>query len=629
MSILGLMQNAADDAQTTPNLSALPSTIGDRFGPAWDAAQSPDRYWNADSARAARADKIIDDLHAMTGEKLLNPFGIGNTPTTEEVRENVGQPMSVIYAKRLEKLREKTKAAKAGMEQFGGLPQDYLDVDSIDTSIAAESRQRRAADDRLEGTGGWLGAFAGSSLGEMASPHGVASAFIPVSRLPTAIIETTLAGFARNVGREALFQAGAGMAVQAAGSAIDYQTRKAFGTEQTTAEIVEEILGAGVGGAILGGTFRGVHLGILKLASRGVEIHPAVKDAAILEQGADLHGTKNPLGLHPGVNESNIDAAVSNAALGRAATPDLDVAVPSLHDAARRLDPALMARYDAAIAARDEARSILAPDSGTIERLKQRMDDADSAIAAAGPSTQAQAEVLGNRARMAREVYQDAVARVGATRAPETPVSTSMRQQLQAADIELRDLIPEINKVMRAAGEDMAAPARAILAPDAEAGTVESRLTPDEISRVRELQEQIPEYERFRDAAASPEDKAAWQAAIDDFHGEIAKIMDLDVVRAGLKQLAPAMSQLARGESTPVLDARRPFMAQPEAPTAGRPAGITPEDKALESQVKLLLDAPPTDTGGATAAQREAWQRALDDEKQANVALSCVGGAPI
>ena len=161
----------------------------------------------------------------------------------------------------------------------------------------------------MTGTGGGLGGFLGAAAGEMLSPHGIMSSFIPVSRMPTAIVDATIAGFARNVAKEALFQGGTQGAAQALGTLVDYQTRKEFGTEQTTEQIIEEILSAAGGGAILGGAFRATHLGILKLASRGVEIPPAVLDAARVQEGADLYGNKNPLRVQPAAHETAADQA--------------------------------------------------------------------------------------------------------------------------------------------------------------------------------------------------------------------------------------------------------------------------------------------------------------------------------
>jgi hypothetical protein len=632
MSVLGLMENTADIAQTTPDLSALPSTNTERMGAAWDAAQSPDRYWNVQTARRQRADKIIDDLHAMTGERLKNPYD--NSPTQDEIRDNLGQPTTVIYAKRLEALREKTRNAKAGLEQLGGLPDDYLDVDSIDASIASESGARRAADERLTGTGGGLGGFIGSMAGETVSPHGILSSFIPVTRMPTAVAEAGVAAFARNVAKEALFQGGTQALAQSAATLVDYQTRKQFGTEQTTAQIFEEILSAAGGGALLGGGLRAAHLGILKLASRGLEIPPAVLDAARMGEERDLYGNKNPLRINPAQNEVATDQAMGAAVMGRAASPDVDVS-PSqtLHDAARRLEPELMQRYDAAVAARDQARAELAPDEATIARLKERADAADAAIAAAGPQTQEAAERMGQQARMAHEMHDDAVARANAqgVGAPiETTVSESIRQQLQAADVELRDLIPEINAVMKRAGEEVTVATRAAEAHLASAAEAEAaaptaarmeRLSPEEISRVRELQDQIPEYERMRDAA-SVEDRPAWQQAIDDFNSEIAKIMDLDV--ADQAPVKAAMEKLQAAPDNP-MQAPRMTPQPEERPAAPKAPGESPSDKAVLQQAQQVLDSETLTRIDPAAASKMA---AIDMElQQAKAAVACLAGA--
>jgi hypothetical protein len=626
MSVLGLMENTADIAQTTPDLSALPSTNTERFGAAWDAAQSPDRYWNVQAARRQGAAKIIDDLHAQTGERLLNPYD--NAPTQDEIRENLGQPTTVIYAKRLEKLRNATRNARAGMEQFGGLPDDYLDVDSIDAKIAQQSGEARAHDESLTGTGGGLGAFAGSMAGETVSPHGILSSFIPVTRMSTGIAEAGVAAFARNVGKEALFQGGTQAAAQGMATLVDYNTRKPFGTEQTNQQILDEIISAGAGGALLGGTLRAAHLGILKLASRGVEIPPAVLDSARVMEERDLYGDKNPLRINPGQNEVATDQATSAAALGRAATPDVDVdTTQTLHEAARRLEPELMQRYDAAVAARDEARAQLAPDADTIAKLKDKADAADAAIKAAGPSTQAEAERLGQQARMAHEIHDDAVARANAqgVGAPiETARSESVRQQLQAADLELRDMIPEINKVMQQAGEEVTAGARTAeaAAPSPEAGISESKLTPEEVSRVRDLQDQIPEYERMRDQAA-PEDRPAWQQAIDDFHGEIAKIMDLDV--ADQAPVKAVMEKLQAAPDNP-MQAPRPAPPEPVArPAEPKPSGESPQDKAVLQQAQQVLDNETLTRIDPAASSKMA---AIDMEmQQAKAAVACLAGA--
>lgn len=312
---LSLLGNLEPQAPTTDPLTSLPSSAGERMGAAWDATQTPDRYWNITAARRDKAQKVIDDYHALTGEKLRNPFD--NAPTVDEVRENMGQPTTVIYAKRLQTLREKTQAARAGLPDLGGLPQDFLNVDDIDPQIGQESGARRARDERLTGTGNGIPAFVASTAGEMFSPHGIASMFLPVTRVPLVAAEMQGGRWLANVGKEALLQGASQAAVQAIGAVVDYNTRKPLGTEQTPEQIAEEIASAGVGGAVFGGGFRAAHLGIRSLMNHGAAMPPAVRDAAIAVESSTLYGNKNPLGVPAAAHEEAVDRAVQSVAFGR------------------------------------------------------------------------------------------------------------------------------------------------------------------------------------------------------------------------------------------------------------------------------------------------------------------------
>lgn len=334
---LSLLSNYTPQAPTTEPLTSVPSTVGERVAGAWGEAQTPDRYWNIQKARHDRAQKIIDDYYGVTGERLRNPFD--NAPTTEEIRENTGQPTTAIYAKRLETLKEKTAAARSTIPDLGGLPQDFLDADSIDASIASESGAARHKAEGLVGTGNGVPAFLAGSMGEMASPHGVASMFLPVSRLPVLAAEGIGANWLRNIGKEALLQGLTQAGVQVLGSTIDYNTRKPLGTQQTPEQFVEEVAGAGVGGFLFGGAFRAAHLGIRHMIAKGVDVPPAVRDASLVMESKELYGDKNALGVPAAAHEAAIDRAVGDAMAGRAASVE-DI-VPNIRaNPEQRLTPA-------------------------------------------------------------------------------------------------------------------------------------------------------------------------------------------------------------------------------------------------------------------------------------------------
>lgn len=547
MSVLGLMGNLEPIGPTTAPLSAAPSTPGERLGAAWDAAQSDDRYWNVQGARKERADKIIADYHAMTGEKLLNPFD--NAPTAKEVADNLGQPTTVIYAKRLETLRQKTRQAREGVEQFGGLPADFLEVDSIDPSIASQAGGARARDERLSGTGNGFAGFLGGAAGEMASPHGVASMFFPVSRLPTAAAEAIGARWlatARNIGKEALLQGAVQAGVQAAASVVDYNTRKQFGTEQTGEQLAEEILTAGGGGMLFGGAFRAAHLGVLKLIGHGVEVPPAVKDAAQVLETKDLYADKNALNVPAATHEAVIDKGMPEVALGRAASVADDIVPPvprSLDARASDIPPsaAIEATPETAPKTNAEAAQTLPPVEDGMVRVYHGGD---------GANVGGERHVAGTY-----EYAHDWGSGDNPVWYVDVPADSPWLQQVDVSGTNMPRQI--MNSV-----------------------------APDEVMAGARL---VPGTARISEPSTPPQ----------------------------LQRLQKMVEATAPEEAPPMVSAP----AIEEAP-AVRPAGGTPEEKAIDAQVKQLV----TEDGGATPEMRKAYERAAQEEKEARLAVACVAG---
>lgn len=608
---LSLLGNLEPQQPTTAPLTSVPSTPGERMDASWQAAQSPDRYWNVQAARRDKAQKIIDDYHSLTGEKLRNPFD--NAPTVEEVRESLGQPTTAIYAKRLQTLKEKTAAARAGLPDLGGLPQNFLNVDDIDPEIGQEAGARRTHDERLSGTGNGIPAFAASAAGEIFSPHGIASAFLPVTRMPLVAAEMQGGRWLANISKEALFQGVTQAGVQVAGSAFDFNTRKTFGTEQTTEQLIEEIAAAGVGGFVLGGAFRGTHLAIRKLMGHGVEVPPAVRDAALAVESRDLYGSKNPLGVPAAAHEAKFDQAVGDIAMGRPVSVS-DLPTSTIHDTVRNTHPDLMARYDQLAAVREDIRGQLAGTDESVATLKQKLDDVTSRIQEA-PRTEVEAASLGREARFAQMIYDDAITRRAAidTGTPqETTVSQSLREQLAATDIEMRDMLSDIRAAHKEAGDQMAQ----ALGFSKEANIAEPKLSIEETARVRELQENLSDYQRLMGEAA-PEDRPAWQSAIDSANAEIAEILGQDIARH------PGVKKAIAAASEPTESAALSHVAPVEEPTAGRPTSeaASPQDKAMDTQIKQMLDA---EDGSVPPSIRQAYERAAQDEKEANAAIGCV-----
>ena len=610
---LSLVQNLAPQEATTDPLTSVPSSLAERSSATWDAAQAGDRYWNIQSARKTKADKIIADYQNLTGERLRNPFD--NAPTVDEIRENLGAPTTAIYAKRLELLRQKTGELRNSMPDVQGLPPDYLNPDYIDSHIGQESTAAREKAGALEGTGNGIPNFIVGSAAEMASPHGVASMFLPVTRLPTVAAEGIAGRWLANIGREALFQGGVNLAAQIPAEIIDYNTRTAIGTEPTREEVIGNLGGAAVGGALLGGAFRGVHLGIRKLRNAGHEVPPAVRDASLVLESRELYGDKNALGVPAAAHEATLDRAVVDVAHGRPIDTS-GLPPPSIHDAVRASNPELMDRYDQAVEVRDAIRRQLNPDDQTIATLQQKADTLDQQIRSE-PMAGDRAAAVGAQARTARLELEDAIARKAALEAgaaTETDVSRSLRQQLMDADATMRDLLSDIRGAYRGHGEQIAATVEGRqFSP--EVAKESPRLTPEETARVAELKDNLGAYEEQVKAATTAEDRAAWQSAIDAANDEIARIMDTNI------EAHPAVQKAVEKMQTPV---EQPILqAEPEG--AGRPkTGETPQDKALDRQVKDLV----SEEGTAPADLKRAYEAATQAEKEANIAIGCVMGGP-
>lgn len=537
-----------------PGLTSVPSTAGERVEGAWDAAQTPDRYWNVQGARKQRADKIIDDYKAMTGETLLNPYD--NAPTQKEIAETLGQPTTVIYAKRLEAMREKTRQLKQGLPNLGGLPDDFMDVDSIDASIASDSGGARAREERLVGTGNGLAGFGGAAAGEMFSPHGVASMFFPVSRLPAVAAERTVAGWARNIGKEVLLQGVVQGGVQAAASVVDFNTRKQFGTEQTHEQLAEEILSAAGGGMLFGGAFRGSHLAIRKLLGHGADVPPAVADAALALESKALYGEKNALNVAPAAHEAAIDRAVADVSLGRAAT------------VAEAAAPPERPRFEAPA---DQASIPPKP--------------FDEALEAKRAEVWADKETVGgSREGLARNeqfVTEEARLRLMHEEAPETVAL--VREQGGLTD----DDVANIGRQYKRGANE----------------------TPDQA------------VARTADAYVEAKERGAIQ---DDGRFEVSDHEFVSDPRAMLGR-DPELERLfdaVYGKQNDRLPIDIPFVSSAEEAAVGKPATATPQDKARDAMVRHLV----AEEGAASAEQKRAYEAATMAEREANIAVSCVGG---
>jgi hypothetical protein len=636
---------------TTPNLTAMPSSMGERFSAEYSAGQTDDNYWNVKLVREKEYGKVIDDIHSLSGERLRNPFD--GIPTQEEIEANRGQPTSVIFQKRRDLVHEKARALRDSMPEGGyGMDPGFLNPEMIDPGIATRSRGTREAAAKLEGTGGGLGAFAGGAVAGTLTPHGIWSMFFPAARAPTWLAEQAVGGFVRSVGREAVYQGATQAGAQVLGSTLDYSTRSQFGTQQTAGEFAGEVLGAGVAGAVIGGAARAAvpaWLQVRRAWGRGEHVPTAINDSAIQLEGKAIYGDRNPLGVSASANESALDKAVVDVALNRPAdvsgiimpgygrdVPGIAApARPSIADTARASHPDLMVRHDALTSTIDNIRAQLNPTDETIAHLRGQVDEITARIQSGGPQTPEQAARLGAVSRARQVELDEALARQAALakgEAVETPYTASLRQQLLDAQDDLRALSPQMREAL---GPDIltklaeekalppqAAPAAAAAegAPPAPAAEAEKAVADARLQGAAAAEAPLPPMSQWqRDNMNAAVDLADKLGLTD----EIRRLAEQGNLTA--KQISEQLGgRLAPEEVRAVRDSMGIAPIGPAqafgVPIPGE-AQVSPEIRRLQKVADDIEKAPPTQKPVAPAPERPRVDKAPGESPEDKAVL--------
>jgi hypothetical protein len=657
----------------TPNLSSVPSNNAEQFDLNLAATNTSDRFWNMQKAQAAGYGRIIDDVHALTGERLLNPAT--NDATMDEIRENHGQPYPMIFQKRLDKLKEKTRALRSSMPEGGyGTEPGYLDPDMVNTRIATESRGAREAAAMREGTGGWVGAFAGGMVGEMANPFNILASFIPATRAPVWLSEQAIGLFMRNVGREAAYQAVTQAGVESVSSAIDYASRVKIGTEPTAGEIAGNILGAGVLGGVIGGVARGAvpaWLQVRRMWGAGAYVPTAVKDAAVTLEGQSIYGGRNPLGVPPSANESALDKAVIDVALNRPADVSGIVAYhgsphsftqfesrPGTGEGSQAYGSGTYLAEERKVGEFYRHSTTSGPKAPISPELRAALraegylgfESAGEAVAAmrAHPDWVKRWDVApGSELEQAFNAHVEASAKVNPGYLYEVNVKHTWDNLLDW-DKPLRDQAPEILASLKAAFADV--PKQGVKSSEqrlqdlidqgakgedaymwlATMKGVEAGGLHGEAAASKALADAgIPGHSFLdkvsRDAATGTRNMVIYDPASLDVVRKNDELVKLQKVFDEIAETKPAPKPAAQ---TPPTAAPRPGAPPPPEQPAGvvKPPGESPEDKAMLDQAKQLIESPDI---AVPPEKRAAYNDALKQEQEARVAAGCLGGGAI
>lgn len=329
MGLLDLYSGQAGTNETP--LQTLPRTLGERVGATLDETFSPDRYFTIAGARQDAWQKATDALNEASGQKLRSPYAFWRDP------DEVALPDYEVQNLRKQKIIE----ARRNLLQESGVGAQLPDPERIDLDIADEARKRRETTARYSDTGnGFLNFLAGAAL-ETATPHGVASLMLPVTRLPTAAAMKIGETFLGNVLKEGALQAGANAGLQAIAEGLDYATRSQVGTEQHLGEVAMNVGGAALLGFGIGAGARALHLKWLGLPEKVREAAPLeVRDAFKIIEADSIYSGRNRLGVDPLLHERYQERANDAILRGRPVelgdlTPRTDTALGQILNADR------------------------------------------------------------------------------------------------------------------------------------------------------------------------------------------------------------------------------------------------------------------------------------------------------
>lgn len=312
--ILGLAAPRADLGG--PYLEAAPSNFGERFSAAWDESLAPNRWFNIEGARYDKWQTVIDALHTATGKTYDNPLAFAGA---------IGPDGQAIDPVAVRQQREQA-IIQAHAEATRDVGAELPDPNMIEPEIQQESRAIGQRAQSLVGTGGGMGAFFGAALAP--TPENLAGLLIPPSRLVLGAMPVAR-GFLANVGREALFQAGANAALTGASDLADVATG---------AKKIEDVPGDVAGAAAFGGVLGGVFHTPAALWERWNALPQAVRDTAtlkekdawnVIEREALFPGS-NIFGLDPAEHEKAVNDAV-NAIIAYHGSPHLFDQFDSAH----------------------------------------------------------------------------------------------------------------------------------------------------------------------------------------------------------------------------------------------------------------------------------------------------------
>lgn len=302
-------QSDTDAYVAQHNAPRLPATFGDAFQAAWDENRMFGQSVSSQNAHVSALDDYLNDVQRRTGE----PFS--DLPADEA---SLSSPASLLPM--INDRVAKLNAANPDLKL------DPLTEEGLDQRAIAKSREARAGladmSQREKTAGGSVGQFLGGAAGTATDPINLAVAPLAAPEglglLATAMAWAGIAG-------------GTQAAIEATGA--PYRDMVAPGYSQS-GEPARNILGAAAGGAVLGGTLKG--LGMAWTRAKTGEWPRSIRDAGnVTESEANVANSNVLPGLEGEVaHREALAKSIDDVVAGRKVDVPDAVTAPPLAPAA-------------------------------------------------------------------------------------------------------------------------------------------------------------------------------------------------------------------------------------------------------------------------------------------------------
>lgn len=602
-----------------------PLNFGESVEAAWTAHGAYQMSVSKENAKADVIGGLLSAYKDATGEDLnqtvtMTPDGLADT----------GATFAMPSPEQMRQRYEQTRAQRPDLK-LAPFPDDQtIETMALDRMRAARIHYDAAQERGMSG----LGDFIGTAASSLRDPINAASMAFG-------------AGAASGILRTALIEGGINMGSQAAVVAATYDTRRKIDPNYTFDQAMYEVAAAGVGGAVIGGTLKGLvklfegvdraklprpvndALNVASAEAKATETNPfpgsavdAAKHRELLDTVTHQLETNNePITLPEGQTPFTARQAEATQALTRDLSAPL---TPEQFDAAIQkrsvsLDPELFTKAGAIDQDITQVRARLDEIKAQREAAAPQLQGVDARVA---ELEQQLSQITGKRRSSPKaQALRDEIAQLKATPAAiqdETLARLASDEQMLRLRLveKINDrarLGPDINAVRQRALEEADKIGMAPGAPDVRAVEAPVRIATPEVQALK------AEIDKLAADGTPPQQVDALRKAVDESATKVAEpAVPVDTPSAA----APAPP---REPPTPGLsaDAIRETAATPQVADAAAKLAQDLADKASDEGRVLMTH---VDDSGAAIPLTQVLREVEDEQNLASEIAACAIG---